>query len=69
MIWTDKIKTLDNKIKANKAQYRLDWETVNISALSSGGFDKYQYLTGEELIAKLERKPDLNIFHYARFLL
>ena len=42
---------------------------MNISVLSSGGFDKYQYLTGEELIAKLERKPDLNIFHYARFLL
>ena len=50
----DQIKILDNKIKANKAQYILDRKNAEISAKSSGELDKYEYLTGEDL----DYKPD-----------
>ena len=45
----DQIKILDNKIKANKAQYMLDRKNSEISAKSSGELDKYEYLTDEDL--------------------
>ena len=52
----DQIKILDNKIKANKAQYMLDRKNAEISAKSSGELEvrvrvrvKYEYLTGEDL--------------------
>ena len=45
----DQIKILDNKIKADKAQYMLDRKNAEISAKSSGELDKYEYLTGEDL--------------------
>ena len=48
----DQIKILDNKIKANKAQYMLDRKKAEISAKSSGELDKYEYLTGEDLGCK-----------------
>ena len=35
MTLTDELKILDDKIKANKAQYDLDREATKISALSS----------------------------------
>ena len=50
----DQIKILNNKIKANKAQYILDRKNAEISAKSSGALDKYEYLTGEDL----DYKPD-----------
>ena len=46
---TEQVKVLDDKIKANKAQYDLDREAAKTSALSSGEFEKYEYLTGEDL--------------------
>ena len=49
MTITDEIKALDDKIKANQAQYNLDREAAKMSALSSGELDKYEYLTGEDL--------------------
>ena len=49
------IKILDNKIKANKAQYMLDRKNAEISAKSRGELDKYEYLTGEDL----GYKPDV----------
>ena len=51
----DQIKILDNKIKANKAQYMLDRKNAEISAKSSGELDKHEYLTGEDL----GYKPDV----------
>ena len=45
----DQIKIIDNKIKANKAQYMLDRKNAEISAKSSGELDKYEYLTCEDL--------------------
>ena len=55
MTKSDQIKILNNKIKANKAQYMLDRKNVEISAKSSGELDKYEYLTGEGL----GYKPDV----------
>ena len=49
MTITKQVKILDDKIRANKAQYDLDRQAAKISALSSGELEKYEYLTGENL--------------------
>ena len=50
MTLTDELKILDDKIKANQAQYDLGREAAKISALCSKDlFEKYEYLTGEDL--------------------
>ena len=45
----DQIKILDNRIKANNAQYDLDRMNAEISAYSSGDLPKYEYLTKKDL--------------------
>ena len=42
--------TIEDKIKDEKLQYDINREAAKISALSSGKIDKYQYLTGEEVL-------------------
>ena len=49
MTVTNQIKILDRKIIQNEAQYDLNRKATKISALSSNNFDKYEYLTGEDL--------------------
>ena len=49
MTLTDELKIIDDKIKANQAQYDLDTEAAKISALSSGGLEKCEYLSCENL--------------------
>ena len=49
MTVTDQIKILDRKIKQNEAQYDLNREAAMISARSSKNFDKFKYLTREDL--------------------
>ena len=50
MTLIDELKILDDKIKANQAQYDLGRETAKISALSSKDLlEKHEYLTGEYL--------------------
>ena len=50
MTLTDELKILDDKIKANQAQYDLGREAAKISALSSKDIlEKYKYLTSEDL--------------------
>ena len=44
----DQIKILDDKIKANNAQYDLDRMNAEISAYSSGNLHKYEYLTKKD---------------------
>ena len=61
MTLTEQDKILDDKIKANQAQFDLDREAAKISALSSKELDKYEYLTGEDL----GYKPDA--IHRAKF--
>ena len=71
MTVTDQIKIIDNKIKANQAQYDLDRLAAKISAYSSGDLRKYEYLTGEDLgykpsvfeQAKFDYSPLGNIFN------
>ena len=54
-------KILDDKIKANNAQYDLDRMNAEISAYSSGDLPKYKYLTKKDL----GYKPD--VFEQAKF--
>ena len=50
MTLTDELKILDDKVKANQAQYDLSREAAKISALSSKDLlKKYNYLTGGDL--------------------
>ena len=42
-------KILDDKIKANNAQYNLDRMNAEISPYSSGDLPKYEYLTKKDL--------------------
>ena len=42
--------TIDDKIRGEKLQYVINREVAKISVLSSGKFDKYEYLTGEEIL-------------------
>ena len=55
MIINEQFKILDGKIRSNQGRYDLDRQNANISALSSGELDKYEYLTGENL----GYKPDV----------
>ena len=61
MTVTDQLTIIDNKIKANQAQYDLDRLAAKISAYSSGDLRKYEYLTGEDL----GYKP--SVFEQAKF--
>ena len=48
MTISDELKILDDKIKANQAQYDLGREAAKISALSSKDLlEKYEYLKGK----------------------
>ena len=57
----EQVKILDDKIKANNAQYHLDRMNAEISAYSSGDLPKYEYLTKKDL----KYKPDA--FEQAKF--
>ena len=42
--------TIEDQIKDEKLQYDISREAAKISALSSGKIDKYEYITGEEIL-------------------
>ena len=63
MTVTDQLKIIDNKIKANQAQYDLDRLTAKISALSSGELRKYEYLTGVLEQTKFDYSPFGKVFN------
>ena len=42
--------TIEDQIKDEKLQYDINREIAKISALSSGKIDKYEYLTGKEIL-------------------
>ena len=48
--------TIDDKIIDEKLQYDINREAAKISALSSGKIDKYEYLTGEEILPSDQRR-------------
>ena len=41
---------IDDKIRNEKLQYHLNREAAKILALSSGKIQKYEYLTGEDIL-------------------
>ena len=43
--------TTDDKIKDEKLQYYINREAAKIPSLSSGKFNKYEYLTDEEILS------------------
>ena len=67
MTVTDQLKTIDDKIKANQAQYDLDRLAAKISAYSSGDLRKYEYLTGEDLGYKPSVADEEAKFGYSPF--
>ena len=48
--------TIEDRIKDEKLQYDINREAAKISALSSGKLDKYEYLTGEEILPSNQQK-------------
>ena len=42
--------TIEDQIRDEKLQYDINIEAAKISALPSGKTDKYEYLTGEEIL-------------------
>ena len=42
--------SIDDKIMDEKLQYNISRESAKISKLSSVTIDKYEYLTGEEIL-------------------
>ena len=47
--------TIEYQIKDEKLQYDINREAAKISALSSGKLDRYEYLTGEEILPSNQR--------------
>ena len=47
---------IDHKIRVEKLQYDINREVAKISTLLSGKIDKYEYLTGEEVLPSDQRR-------------
>ena len=48
--------TIEDQIRDEKLQYDINREAAKISALSSDEIDKYEYLTGEEILPSNQQK-------------
>ena len=48
--------TIEDQIKDEKLQYNINREAAKMSALSSGKLDKYEYLTGEEILTSNQQQ-------------
>ena len=46
----NKIMITDDQVRVEKLQYDISREAAKISALSSGKINKFEYLTGEEIL-------------------
>ena len=55
--------TIDGKIWDEKLQYKINREATKISALSSAKVDKYEFLTGEEILPSNQSR----IIEWAKF--
>ena len=49
------IMTTDYEIRDEKLQYDINREAAKVSTLSSGKTDKYEYLTGKEILSSNQR--------------
>ena len=58
--------TIEDQIRDEKLQYDINREAAKISALSSGKIDKYEYLTGEEILpSNQQQKTEQAKFTYS----
>ena len=48
--------TIEDQIRDEKLQYDINSEAAKILALSSGEIDKYEYLTGEEILPSIQQQ-------------
>ena len=48
--------TIEDQIRDEKLQYDVNREAAKISALPSGKIDKYEYLTGEEILSSNQQQ-------------
>ena len=48
--------TINDQLKDEKLQYDINREAPKISALSSGKLHKYEYLTGEDILASNQQQ-------------
>ena len=48
--------TIKDQIRDEKLQYDINREAAKRSALSSGKIDKYEYLTGEEILPSTQQQ-------------
>ena len=56
--------TIDDHIRDEKLQYDINREAAKISALSSGKIDKFEYVTGEEILSSSNQ---IQILEQAKF--
>ena len=56
--------TIEDQIKDEKLQYDINREAAKISALLSGKTDKYEYLTGEEILPSNQQQ----VIEQAKFI-
>ena len=56
--------TIEDQIRDEKLQYDINREAAKISALSSGKIDKYEYLTGEEILPSSQQQ----VIEQAKFI-
>ena len=47
---------IDDTIRDEKLRNNINSEAAKLSALSSGKIDKYEYLTGEEILSSNQRQ-------------
>ena len=50
--------TIDDQIEDEKLQYDINREAAKMSALSSGKIYKYEYLTGDEIKSKTNKRTN-----------
>ena len=48
--------TIEDQIRDEKLQYDINRDAAKILALSSGKIDKYEYLTGEEILPSTQQQ-------------
>ena len=58
--------TIDNQTRDEKLQYDINREAAKIPALSSAKINKYEYLTGEEILPSNQKQIiEQAIFSYS----
>ena len=57
---------IDDQIKDEKLQFNINREAAKTSAWSSGKIDKYEYLTGEEILRSNQQQAKFTYSHLGK---